>query len=770
MQTKLSSPVSLITVLLLVITFAASYCSIQVPEVNDTASATDFSASKAIRRLKEFLPANNGAHPVNSVENALVRDRIIAQIKDMGITAEVQKTTGCSNFRGAVVCAKVDNIIATIPGTDPSTTVMMMAHFDSHPSGPGAGDAGHAVAIILELMDMLKQQAPLKNDLVILINEGEESGLLGAEAFMASHPLAKTIDVVINMEARGNQGKSLLFETGENNYGLIKLYQKYAKEPMSNSISYEIYKLLPNDTDLTVTKRYGITGVNFAFSGRVNHYHTGLDNIENLSPGSVQHQGDNAYAMLVPLLSTDLKSLPQGNAVYTDILSSFMIVWPVDISIPLSFFTLMLMLLISWKLLSTKMISIGQLASSLPFAFVIIIISALSSWLVLFLVQLLAKESQPWLVEPLAMRAAIWLMPLAASLFFAAKIKDKLGFWGLVMAANMLLLILSMATSLTLSGMSYLTLLPLLVFSCLMSLALILGITSNTVITIIITLSLITMALMVFPFMLLLETAMGFTLAPAYGFLMSLLIIIALPLLLSAKHKWLNQFTLIAMAISVIGLLVTTQLPMFSKSLPQPLNFEYLQQGNKATVQALTPHPLSQKMIAESAFSNNQKLSRPWSTAKFSSIEVNSLKLPEPELIILSKVIENNVQKITVQFNSNNLTGQFLIYSKNNNRLINVVIDEQTFDFPKNIGFPQFFICKGKDCQGTTFELTIDGIEPIEIGLIDYSFGLPASLQYIAETRGELAHQIQTGDVSLVHKLINISVENNGLTQDKTIR
>jgi len=160
---------------------------------------------------------------------------------------------------------------------------LLVAHYDSVPAGPGAADAGHAVAIILETLELL-QQKPFKNDLVVLINEGEEAGLLGAEAFMKEHPLAKTIDVVINMEARGNQGKSLLFETGENNYRLMKLFQQTAKNPSSNSLAYEIYKLLPNDTDLTVFKRHGITGVNFAFQGRVNHYHTPMDNIENLSP------------------------------------------------------------------------------------------------------------------------------------------------------------------------------------------------------------------------------------------------------------------------------------------------------------------------------------------------------------------------------------------------------------------------------------------------------------------------------------------------------
>ncbi|PCJ49735.1 MAG: hypothetical protein COA74_04590 [Gammaproteobacteria bacterium] len=763
MQPKLSSSASVITILLLVILFAASYFNFQVPEVNENSSATDFSANNALKRLADFLPENNQPHSVNTQANAEVRKRIIEQLSAMDIKAEVQNATSCTNLRRTLVCAKISNIIAKVSGTDSadsdsSSTVLLMAHYDSHPSGPGAGDAGHAVAIILELLDMLNKQPPFKNDLVILINEGEEAGLLGAEAFMAEHPLAKTIDVVINLEARGNQGKSLLFETSENNYGLIKLYQEHAKQPFANSISYEIYKLLPNDTDLTVTRRYDISGVNFAFLGRVNHYHTALDNIENLSKGSVQHQGDNAYAMLISFLNTDLKSLPEGNAVYTDVLSSFMIVWPESMSVPLSFFALMLLSLIAWKLLRSGQVTRGQLLSALPFSFAIIIVSALSSWLVLFLVQALSYEAQPWLVEPIPMRAALWLLPVSCSLFITAKLQHRIGFWGLVMSGNLLLLIMAMATSLYLPGVSYLPLLPLLTFSVFMSLSFIFGRAENpSLITGIMLLSMSCMALLVFPFMLLLESAMGFTLAPAYGVLMALVILLVLPLFAFANNKTTRRLTLTTLVVSSMGIVITSQLDMFSKELPQALNFEYLQQGDSATVQALTRIPLSQKIIAESGFSNSKKITRPWSTAQYSFIEADSLDLAEPELVIISSQQKATSQEITVRFQSENNTGQFLLYTKDNDRLQAIAIDGQLLDVPKNKTFAQYFLCKGDDCNGLEFSLIFEGSDTLEIGLLDYQFGLPESLSYISQMRGELAHQIQTGDVTVVHKEFSLS-------------
>ena len=42
----------------------------------------------------------------------------------------------------------------------------------------------------------------------------------------------------------------------------------------TSSLYGEIYKFLPNDTDLTPFLKAGITGYNFAFIGNVAHYHT----------------------------------------------------------------------------------------------------------------------------------------------------------------------------------------------------------------------------------------------------------------------------------------------------------------------------------------------------------------------------------------------------------------------------------------------------------------------------------------------------------------
>jgi Zn-dependent M28 family amino/carboxypeptidase len=95
----------------------------------------------------------------------------------------------------------VDNIVATLPGRDPTGAVVLVAHYDSVAAGPGASDDGAAVAAMLETIRAVRVGGPLRNDLVLLIADGEEAGLLGADAFVRSNSLAGQRAVVLNWEA-----------------------------------------------------------------------------------------------------------------------------------------------------------------------------------------------------------------------------------------------------------------------------------------------------------------------------------------------------------------------------------------------------------------------------------------------------------------------------------------------------------------------------------------------------------------------------------------
>jgi Zn-dependent M28 family amino/carboxypeptidase len=198
--------------------------------------------------------------------------------------------------------------------------VLLTAHYDSVAAGPGAADNIAGVATILEIARIMSAEAPMGNPIIFLLSDGEEPALLGAEAFLAKHPWAAEVGVVVNLEARGTSGQSILFETTENNSWLIDVFIAHAPRPIVNSLYDEIYKFQPNHTDLTIYEMAGIPGINFGFFEDFAHYHTPLDNLTNLNPGSVQHQGDNALAAVRAFAELDLLHPPAGNSVSLDLL------------------------------------------------------------------------------------------------------------------------------------------------------------------------------------------------------------------------------------------------------------------------------------------------------------------------------------------------------------------------------------------------------------------------------------------------------------------
>jgi hypothetical protein len=177
----------------------------------------------------------------------------------------------------------------------------------------GASDAGSGVVVILEGIRayLAKKEIP-KNDIIICISDAEELGLLGANAFVNHHPWAKEVGLVLNFEARGSGGPSyMLLETNGGNKKLIEAFQQAnTPYPVANSLMYSIYKMLPNDTDLTVFREdANIDGYNFAFIDDHFDYHTVQDSYGRLDLNTLNHQASYLVATLNYFANADLENL-----------------------------------------------------------------------------------------------------------------------------------------------------------------------------------------------------------------------------------------------------------------------------------------------------------------------------------------------------------------------------------------------------------------------------------------------------------------------------
>ena len=298
-----------------------------------------FSETRALATLSSLLKEQR-PHPVGSPENAVVRDRIIAEFKAAGYMPEVQAALQCEPAGRNAGCTAIENIIAVHRGTGSGKAVLASAHYDSVPGGPGVSDDGAGVAVVLELAQAFSGRTT-RNDIVFLITDGEETGLRGAHAFAERHPLMSRIGGVVNLEARGASGPAMMFETGPGNARLLALYARNVAHPSANSVTYEVYRLLPNDTDFTVYRKQGLTGFNFAFSNSASLYHSARDDLRSIDPRSLRHMGDQALAVTGVLADADLDRLTsESNASFFDVFGWFTVVWPAAINLPIALVTL----------------------------------------------------------------------------------------------------------------------------------------------------------------------------------------------------------------------------------------------------------------------------------------------------------------------------------------------------------------------------------------------------------------------------------------------
>jgi len=326
---RLRHPLSLFLIALVILLGVLRTHSTPSP-VDAGAPDVIFSADRAEAILRELL-AEKVPHAAGSPQNAVVRERIVTQLEAAGYRPEIQSRFHCNPMFGS--CSTVENIIAVKQGSRGAHAVLLTAHYDSNWAGPGAADDGVGVAAILEIARMAADFPAFDNDVIFLLTDAEEIGLVGADAFVRHHPLFARVKAVINLEARGVAGPSVMFETGEGNRSVIRMLAKNVGRPVANSLSYEIYRRMPNDTDYTIYKRQGIMGVNFAFTRGVALYHSALDDPDHIDLGSLQHHGDNAWGMLKAFGERDLTTINHPeDAGYVDVFALGLSHYPVSIA------------------------------------------------------------------------------------------------------------------------------------------------------------------------------------------------------------------------------------------------------------------------------------------------------------------------------------------------------------------------------------------------------------------------------------------------------
>ncbi|HET9639809.1 MAG TPA: M20/M25/M40 family metallo-hydrolase [Allosphingosinicella sp.] len=423
---------------------------VTLPEVPERAAPAGFDTGRALARLQRIL-GDQRPHPVDSAANDAVRGRLVDELRALGLKPRITDDFTCNGAATGqtVSCARIRNVVAQV-GPAEGRHVLLVSHYDSTPAGPGAADDGIGIASMLEVAALLKDR-PLRRPVSLLFNEGEETGLIGARAFLDKDPLAAWVDSLVNLESRGTTGPAIMFETSRPNGAAIRHYARSVDRPAANSLTTDFSRLIPNQTDVAVFKDQPWTILNFAIIGNETRYHSPDDTIANLDPRSLRHMGEQTLQVTADLAGGG--GVPAGGVLlYGDVLGIGLVTLPLWLGLALLGALLLGFAWLAWS----RRGGIGRGAAAL-------VLAMADAALTAFLLHALIGWFRPgeyWRAHPewisLAIDATAMASAAVALLWIArpvARDRLRLAFW-------LVFLILGAGISLVAPGAAFYFLLP----------------------------------------------------------------------------------------------------------------------------------------------------------------------------------------------------------------------------------------------------------------------------------------------------------------------
>jgi hypothetical protein len=406
-----------------------------------------FSAGRAMKHVEAIA---REPHPMGSEQIGEVREIILEALRGLRLEPQVQAPRDANRPER--------NILARLKGKGPPTkkAILLCAHYDSVRTGPGAGDNASGVAAVLETLRALKAVPALDRDVIALIDDGEEQGLRGASLFVDEHPWAHEIGVVLNIDARGNHGPSIMFETSAKNGWLIRQLAEASLHPLATSMSMDIYRIMPNDTNLSVFKRAGLDGLNFAFSRGIAYYHSPDDTPANLDPRTLQHQGENVLALAKHFGRLDLEDVRSEDEIYFSVLNRAVLHYPASWAEPSSLIPAVLWLLavvLGYGRGRVKLPDLLVGISSWPVALIASVFAVGGFWLVLR--DILGSLGVPAIKIDMAILAACAAVATMVTLAIERRAAKGRSLEAISLGALAWLAVLTVASARFLPGMSY---------------------------------------------------------------------------------------------------------------------------------------------------------------------------------------------------------------------------------------------------------------------------------------------------------------------------
>ncbi len=755
----------LFSVIILFGIFLLSLVSSQPPSPQSANTPeSQFSGGRA-RAVLDRLVGDGIPHPVGSAANAALRARITDELTKLGYSPEIQTGFACDEYG---TCATAENIVARLDGTEPGQSVLLAAHYDSVAAGPGASDDGAGVATVLETARALKALPQPRHSIILLIDDGEEAGLIGAHVFVDQHRWAKEVVAAVNVDTRGSSGPSLMFETGSANYWLVRLYAKHTPYPATNALAYFAYKLLPNDTDFTVFKAAGYQGANFAYIGNVVHYHTPLDNFQNASPASLQHDGDNALPTIFALANSDFSNLPVGEAAFFDVFEHFVIYWPASWTLIVSIVaTLLLLVEIGWLIYKQRLTPLALLWGLFG-CLAILGVTAANAFIVYRVLLRAGAMPVGWVAHPLAIQATFWCLALSIVSVVAFIFSRRAGFLGLWAGVWTWWALLSIVTAALTHGIAYIF--PLgLCAAVLAALPLTFrrietsesGLAAGLVPAVI-------AAVAGFSPALLLYSALGNSLLVGIAIIVAFLLTPLAPFfadLLEVRGLWRIAVPTTAIIATVLAALAAAVVPPFSAKSPERVNFQFWQDADSGkSVWIVQPDSrrLPEPIRLAANFNRQDTGPFPWSRATVFLSDAPHQELAPPTFTILESTESESKRAYRVLMRSERSAPEVIVLFPPDSgvtsaRMEGEPIEPQTERVRRYLNGWIVFGCVTTPTKGVEFSFELPPGKSVEVYTLDESFGLPDVGAFLLKSRPLTATPSGDGDVTLVSRRVQLN-------------
>ncbi len=715
-----------------------------------------FSAGRAYERLERLL-GDETPHPLGTAANDAVRERLIAELEDLGLQPAVNERWVPQVGRRMSSLFLTRNVVAELPSSRPDLPAIVLAcHYDSVPAGPGASDDGAGVAAILEVARILQAEAPLSRPVVLLFTDGEELGLFGARGFAMDNPLADRVGMILNFEARGSSGGSLMFETSRHNRWIITQVAGGLARPMSSSAYVDVYRLMPNSSDLTVFLKRDLAGMNFAYIGRPKHYHTPLDNLANLDKRSLQHHGENALGMVRQLLvaNWDGADRQRGDAVYTDLFARWIIAWPARWG-PWMAGSVLAAMVVAFRVFRRRLAwRFAAIAGATSCWLLMIAVAAGTGWLGAWLLKVAGASSTPF---PAGMHFDV----AVHCLFAATGVVVTLCLFRpnpvlLFMLHGVGLALLATVSSFTLAGFSYLFLMPAVL--CLAAVLLLLQVPPPRVRLAAACLCLAFLTAVIgFPILIRLPQALGVVLsAPAVGAVVALLLLPVAPLL-GELRRWSLYQAALGLALLTGGIIfLSVKTPAFSPDAPQQITLSYLEEIGSTHAQV----SLSswEAPVPDSLVEGYTRLKKPnpvFPREGF-AVGVTSAGLTAPEAALLDWNSADGLHTGRVRLKPSRASQQIVVIVPASLALEKISSQGMDLTMPaKESDDRRWLRFRGLPGDGIELTLSWRGSPELSLVVAGVTPGLPALLDQLAATRDELpACTAHMGDVTIVYREI----------------